>query len=134
MERAARDDVDSLIVCRLEDGAIAGVFTLSQIFMRNFRSSYLGFYAVAPHAGSGYMREGSGLLLRHAFGRLRLHRVEANIQPGNLASIALVRSAGFRREGFSPGYLKIGGRWRDHLRFAITVEDWRRRHGRRPAS
>ena len=71
------------------------------------------------------MSEGLGLLLRLAFRRLRLHRLEANIQPGNAQSIALVRRAGFRREGLSPRYLKIGGRWRDHERWAITVEEWR---------
>jgi ribosomal-protein-alanine N-acetyltransferase len=78
------------------------------------------------------MTEALTLTLRIAFRRLRLHRVEANIQPGNRASIALVRRAGFRREGLSPRYLKIGGRWRDHERWALTVEDWRRRsRGRR---
>jgi [ribosomal protein S5]-alanine N-acetyltransferase len=71
------------------------------------------------------MREALHLALRHAFGPLRLHRVEANIQPGNAPSRALVRRAGFRREGFSPRYLKIGGRWRDHERWALVCEDWR---------
>jgi ribosomal-protein-alanine N-acetyltransferase len=73
------------------------------------------------------MRQGLELVLRHAFLDLGLHRIEANIQPGNHASIALARGAGFSREGFSRRYLKIGGRWRDHERWAIIVDDWRTR-------
>ena len=102
-----------------------GLFSLSQIFLGNFRSAYLGYWVGAPYAGRGYMTEGMRLLLRHVFGRMTLHRVEANVQPGNVASRALVRRCGFRREGFSPRYLKIGGRWRDHERWAITKEDFR---------
>jgi ribosomal-protein-alanine N-acetyltransferase len=117
--------VRTFLVVRREDRAIVGVFNLSQIFLGNFRSAYLGYWVGAPYAGQGYMTEGLALLLRHAFGPLRLHRVEANLQPGNVASRALARRAGFRLEGFSPRYLKIAGRWRDHERWAITVEDFR---------
>ena len=77
------------------------------------------------------MTEGLAQALRWIFGELRLHRVEANIQPGNAASRALARRLGFRREGLSPRYLKVGGRWRDHERWALTVDDWRRQR-RRP--
>jgi ribosomal-protein-alanine N-acetyltransferase len=124
----ARDDFEAMLVCRVEDGAIVGFFNLSQIFRKNFKSAYIGYAAGKPFAGHGYMREGMELVLRHAFVDLRLHRLEANIQPGNKASLALARGAGFSREGFSPRYLKIGGRWRDHERWAIVADDWRARH------
>jgi ribosomal-protein-alanine N-acetyltransferase len=97
---------------------------LNEIVRGAFRSAYLGYYSFTPHAGHGYMAEGLRLVLRHAFRGLGLHRLEANIQPGNRASRALVRGLGFRREGFSPRYLKIGGRWRDHERWAIVREAW----------
>ena len=89
---------------------------------------YLGYAVGKPFANQGYMRDGLELVLRHAFVSLRLHRVEANIQPTNATSIALARGAGFRREGFSPRYLKIGGRWRDHERWAVLAEEWRARN------
>jgi ribosomal-protein-alanine N-acetyltransferase len=67
------------------------------------------------------------LALHYAFVRLKLHRLEANIQPGNQPSLALVTRLGFQREGFSPRYLKIAGRWRDHERWALLAEDWRKK-------
>jgi ribosomal-protein-alanine N-acetyltransferase len=126
-----KPDEARLVICRNEDAAIVGYFGLGQIFLGHFRSAYLGYYGFEPYAGKGFMREGLELVLRHAFGSIRLHRVEANIQPENTRSIALVRSAGFRYEGLSLRYLKIGGRWRDHEHWAITTED--RDAHRRPA-
>lgn len=112
-------------VCRVGDGAIVGSINLSQIFGGGFQSAYLGYYVGEPFAGRGYMTEALQLMLRHAFETLRLHRLEANIQPGNVTSLALVKRAGFAREGYSRRYLKIGGRWRDHERWAILAEDWK---------
>jgi len=126
LRRARRATEGAFLVCRLEDRAIAGVINVSQIFYGNLRSAYLGYYASALFMGQGYMSEGLRLVLRHAFGALGLHRLEANIQPNNHASIRLVRRAGFRREGFAPRYLKVFGRWRDHERWAITAEEFRR--------
>jgi ribosomal-protein-alanine N-acetyltransferase len=120
-----RPDFEAMLVCRREDRAILGFFNLSHITRGSLQSAYLGYAVGATYAGQGYMREGIELVLREAFLNLRLHRIEANIQPGNQASIALARGAGFSREGFSPRYLKIGGRWRDHERWAVLAEDWR---------
>jgi [ribosomal protein S5]-alanine N-acetyltransferase len=117
----------ALLVCLLEEGDAAGVYHLSEIVRGHFQSAYAGYYGNARLAGRGYMRDGLELLLRHAFRTLKLHRIEANIQPENNASVALVRGCGFRLEGLSKRYLKVGGRWRDHERWAITVEDWKER-------
>jgi [ribosomal protein S5]-alanine N-acetyltransferase len=122
--RSRREDFVCVLAClRDDDREIAGVFTISQIVRGAFQSAYLGYYANARHAGRGLMREAMEQLLDHAFGPLALHRLEANIQPGNQPSIALARGAGFRLEGFSPRYLLIGGQWRDHERYAITVDE-----------
>lgn len=131
LRRTKRADLESLLVCRAEDDAIAGVYNIGQIFYGGLRSAYLGYYGFEPFAGQGYMRDGLQLVLRYAFGTLGLHRLEANIQPENGPSIALVSRAGFRLEGLSPRYLKIAGRWRDHERWAILAEEFRPRRGRR---
>jgi [ribosomal protein S5]-alanine N-acetyltransferase len=124
VERAASPRFQGLLICLRETGEIAGVANLSEIVRGIFQSAYLGFYASSRCAGRGLMREGVGLVLRHAFRKLGLHRIEANVQPENHRSLALVQALGFRREGFSPRYLKIGGRWRDHERWALLAEDW----------
>lgn len=125
LERCRRDDFEGMLICRRADGAILGSVNLSEVFHGNFGSAYMGYQIGAPFARHGYMTEALGLVLWHAFRTLRLHRIEANIQPANTASIALVRRLGFTLEGYSRRYLKIGGRWRDHERWAILMEDWR---------
>ena len=113
----------SLVACDGLSGGIVGVFNLSQIFMRGFRNAYLGYYGMVGFARRGMMTEGLRLATQYAFEEVGLHRLEANIQPGNLASIALVRRAGFRKEGFSPRYLRINGVWCDHERWALLVDE-----------
>ncbi|MEY3209552.1 MAG: hypothetical protein RIT28_33 [Pseudomonadota bacterium] len=113
-----------LLLVSRDDGGLAGVYNLSQLVLGNFCSAYLGAYAFVPYAGRGLMAEGLDLLLQHAFQRAGLHRIEANIQPGNTRSLRLFERGGFRLEGRSPRYLRINGVWCDHERWALTVEDW----------
>jgi [ribosomal protein S5]-alanine N-acetyltransferase len=122
--RGAADDFASLGGWRSDDNALVAVVNLSQIFRGAFQSCYCGFYANVATAGQGLTRETLELALRYAFAQQGLHRVEANVQPDNVASLALVRRVGFRHEGFSPRYLHIDGAWCDHERFALTAEDW----------
>jgi [ribosomal protein S5]-alanine N-acetyltransferase len=109
---------------RRADGAIVGWANVSEIVRGALQGAFLGYGGVAPFAGQGYMTELLRLVVRYAFTELKLHRLEANIQPGNAASLALAARCGFEREGFSPRYLKIGGRWRDHERWALRRETW----------
>ena len=125
LERCRGERFEGFLICRADDRSIVGSLTISEIVRGNFQSAYLGYQIGARHAGRGYMTEALQLALRFAFREMGLHRIEANIQPGNAASLALVRRAGFTREGFSRRYLKIGGRWRDHERWALLREEWR---------
>jgi ribosomal-protein-alanine N-acetyltransferase len=108
-----------------EANELAGVININEIVGGSFRSGYLGYYAFAPHNGHGYMTAGIRAVVSRAFRTLRLHRLEANIQLDNEASRRLIQRLGFRLEGFSPRYLKIAGKWRDHERWALTAEEWK---------
>jgi ribosomal-protein-alanine N-acetyltransferase len=124
VQRVRKPTHVSQLVCTA-DASLAGVININEIVRGSFRSGYLGYYAFVPYDGRGYMREGLGKVIGLAFRKYGLHRLEANIQPDNRRSIALVRRLGFEREGYSPRYLKIAGRWRDHERWALTQEGWK---------
>lgn len=118
----------SLLVCLRATGDIAGMVNINTIIRGGFQTASLGYAAFAPRAGQGYMTEGLGLVVRYGFERLWLHRLEAQIQPGNHPSRRLVQRLGFRNEGYSPRLLYIDGAWRDHERWAITTETFHCQH------
>ena len=118
LRRTQREDHAGYVICRRDSDAIVGVINVNNIVKGSFLSASLGYYAARAHAGQGFMREGLLQVKEHLFRELGLHRVEANIQPANAASIALVRSCGFEREGLSRQFLYINGAWRDHERWA----------------
>ena len=124
LERIRLGRTIGFLVRRVADRGLVGVINAGEPVMGVFRSAYLGYYAFAGSERQGLMTEGLALVLDAAFGSLGFHRLEANIQPANDASLALVKRLGFRQEGFSPRYLKIDGDWRDHERWAMLSEEW----------
>ncbi len=125
LTRGTRQETEQFLVCRRDDDAIAGFVNLNEIQRGGLQQAAAGWAGFPPHLGQGRLTEGLHLVLEVAFTQLRLHRVEANIQPGNERSRAMAVRAGFRMEGFSPRYLRVGGRWRDHERWAILEDEWR---------
>lgn len=123
MARLQRDNEEGFLVRRIEDDVICGVINLNIIIFEALCSAYVSYYGVAGHVEKGYMTEGMAQVIRYAFDELGLHRLEANIQPGNEASIALARSVGFEYEGYSPRLLRINGQWCDHERWAVLAQD-----------
>jgi [ribosomal protein S5]-alanine N-acetyltransferase len=101
---------------------LVGVFNLNEIVMGIFRSAYLGYWGYSRTGSRGLVTESLREVAQFAFGELGLHRIEANIQPENTRSIALVKRVGFRLEGFSPRYLFIAGDWRDHERWTLLAD------------
>jgi ribosomal-protein-alanine N-acetyltransferase len=124
LDRIAAGRTIGYFVKERESGRLAGVVNLNEPLMGALCSAYLGYYADIEMAGRGLLSEGVSLAIDAAFSAGGFHRLEANIQPGNAASLALVRRLGFGKEGFSPRYLNIGGEWRDHERWAILSDEW----------
>lgn len=129
LERIRDERHEGYLVCRRRDRRIVGVVSLSEIVRGALQSAFVGYWGITELCGKGLMSEGLALAFDAAFQVHGLHRLEVNIQPGNLRSIALAKRLGLRKEGFSPQYLKIGGEWRDHERWAVTTEEWERAGG-----
>lgn len=127
LDRLDGGNAYGFVIARNADDAIVGVVNVNDMIMGGFCSASLGYYGNAALCRRGYMSEGLALVLDQVFGPLGLHRVEANVQPGNVASLALIARLGFRKEGFSPSFLQIGGAWRDHERWAMLSDEWRAR-------
>ena len=122
LRRTQRDDHAGYAICLRENHEIVGVININNIVQGALRSASVGYYVAQAQVGRGYMREGLTRIKEYAFGELGLHRLEANIQPANKASIRLVRSCGFVHEGLSRQFLYIEGAWRDHERWA-AIDD-----------
>lgn len=123
LRRVGRPDTAGWLIRVRASGALAGVVNINAMVWGSLCSGHLGYYGFAGTAGHGYVTEGVALAVREAFEHLHLHRVEAAVQPGNAPSAALVRRLGFRHEGLSRRYMLVDGAWRDHDRWALTVED-----------
>lgn len=122
LEKYKGDSNIGLLAINQEEELVACI-NLNEIVRGVFQSAYMGYYAFEPFAGKGLMYQAMGLAIDFAFNELGLHRLEANIQPKNTRSKYLVQALGFRLEGFSPHYLRIGNEWKDHERYALTLED-----------
>jgi len=109
-----------------ESQELVAWISISEIVRGGFQSGYLGYCVFRPFDAQHMMSESLKLVISHAFDKLDLHRLEANIQPENIKSIRLVESLGFKLEGFSPSYLYINGEWKDHNRYAIISEEFNR--------
>ena len=126
---------------------IVGKINVNTIVRGRAQSGTVGYDSYDPYVGRGLFTEGLRLVVDLAFrdepGGLGLHRLAANVQPGNVRSAAVLRRLGFNHEGQSPGYLLLGDatgeeRWRLHDRYAVLASEWPaapylRRHLRRLA-
>jgi len=115
----------SFLTFSRRENCLVGGIGLTQIRRGVAQTGVIGYWVGQPYAGQGFTTEATQLVLGFAFEHLGLHRVEAACLPSNAASIAVLEKAGFKREGFARGYLRIAGNWADHLLYGIVHEDWR---------
>jgi len=111
----------------LTDGRFAGEVSLASVQRGPFQMGYVGYWIDEALAGHGYVPEGVVLIMRHAFESLALHRLEAAIVPRNHPSRRVAEKLGLRDEGIAVRFLQIQGVYEDHVRYAITAEEWAER-------
>ena len=111
----------------VDNGALAGEINLSGVQRGPFQNTYVGYWIDEAQAGKGYVPESLVTVARFAFEELRLHRLQVAIIPRNLASRRVVEKLSLRDEGVAVRYLAINGRWEDHIRYALTAEEWAER-------
>ena len=104
-------------------GRLVGQATAGNIWRGSLNSCFLGYWVDGRYAGRGIAPTAVALLADHCFTAARLHRVEANVRPENANSRRVVEKLGFRAEGLRERYLHIDGAYRDHLCYALTVEE-----------
>jgi ribosomal-protein-alanine N-acetyltransferase len=109
--------------------AFAGEINLNAVQRGSFQNAYVGYWIDERHAGRGYMPESVAVVCRFAFEDLRLHRLQIAIIPRNRNSRRVMEKLRLREEGTARRYLEINGVWEDHVRYAITVEEWEERKG-----
>ena len=109
------------------EGQLTGEITLSSIQRGPFQQAYIGYWVDEQLAGNGFAGEAVVIVLKYAFEELGLHRVEIAIVPRNRPSRRVVEKLGLREEGIAIGFLEIDGNWEDHVRYAITAEEWQER-------
>ena len=114
----------SMIPLAIEvDGEFVGQLTIGNIQRGALRNAWVGYWIDAGRTNNGVVTAAVALAVDHCFGPVGLHRVEATVQPSNEASKAVLRKVGFRREGLLERYMDVDRGWRDHLLFALTVEE-----------
>jgi ribosomal-protein-alanine N-acetyltransferase len=107
-----------------DDGRFAGEVSLGSVQRGPFQMGYVGYWIDEALAGKGYVPEGVVLILQYAFESLQLHRLEAAIVPRNVSSRRVAEKLGLRDEGTAMRFLQIQGIYEDHIRYAITAEEW----------
>jgi [ribosomal protein S5]-alanine N-acetyltransferase len=120
------DGMQRFVVITKGSKITLGAVTIANITGMPMSNATIGYAFDAAYSGNGFAREAVARVVAHGFKAIKIHRIEANIEPDNKRSIKLVKALGFRKEGVALRMLFLGDKWRDQCRFAITQEEWTR--------